>query len=356
MLRASAFVMVNELGSGTALPYRRQLLRRAQAGLYWTGAAGLYARLRRCQPPCILMYHSVTRPADEAWIAPRNRMAADRFEMQMRFLAKNRRVISLADLTDMLWDGKSIPPKTVLLTFDDGYRDNLEVVAPILERYQLPATLYLCTGYVDRGDNQWADVLYSALRRRRRDRFVLDGQPPFDLAESEGREAACKVVADLLLSAGCAEREALLESLVSQLESDTDAPRLTLNWDEVRSLAAQYPNFALGVHTADHVDLSSLAVEEALDQIRRSADDFEGALGRRPVYFSFPYSRSVPRVCQRLSGLGFRSAMTREGIASVANDDPFDLHRMEAPTRRGLLGYYTSGAHPGLSMKLFRRA
>ena len=46
------------------------------------------------------------------------------------------------------------------ITFDDGYRDNLTVAAPILEKYRLPATLFLATGYVERGETQWSDTLH----------------------------------------------------------------------------------------------------------------------------------------------------------------------------------------------------
>ncbi len=355
-LRDNRFAMRDRVGCPPALSLRRRLLRHAQAGLYWTGAAAFYARLRPSQSPCILMYHSVACLADASWIAPRNRMSPERFEVQMRFLARHRHVLSIANLVDMIQHSRPIPPRAVLLTFDDGYRDNLDIVAPILQRYHLPAVLYICTGYVSRGENQWADVLYSAIRRRRSDRFVFENGPPYDLGDPGSREAAYEAVARRLLSADCAERDALLKRAVSQLQPDEHPPRQTLTWDAVRRLAAQYPGFALGVHTSDHVDLSSLTVEEALAEIGRSVDEFEAELGRCPGHFSFPYSRAVPQLLRQLRGLGFRSAMTWEGAESGPNHNPFDLRRLEAPRRHDLLGYYTSGAHPALSMKLFRRA
>lgn len=246
--------------------------------------------------------------------------------------------------------------RAVLLTFDDGYRDNLYVVAPILQRYRLPAVLYLCTGYISRGENQWADVLYSAIRCRRHERLMLEEGPPFDLSRAAGREAAYRAVAERLLSANRATRDALLEAVVAQLKPDGQPARQTLTWDEVRRLAARYPDFALGVHTADHLDLSPMTAEEALAQVRRSVEEFEAELGRRPEHFSFPYSRAVPERAQCLGELGFRSAMTEEGTTDWRNPAPFDLRRLEAPQHQGMLRYWTSGAHPCLSLKLFGRA
>jgi hypothetical protein len=81
--------------------------------------------------------------------------------------------------------GERLAEGTVALTFDDGYRDALEVVAPILARYGLPAILYLPTGYVGRGETQWVDRLYTMFAARAHHRLELDGPLPtcFDLRD-----------------------------------------------------------------------------------------------------------------------------------------------------------------------------
>ena len=348
--------MRDGFGHVPAPSLRRRLLRHAQVGLCWTCVAGLYRWLGRPRSLCVLMYHSVAGDGDGRWIAPRNRIAPRRFEAQMRFLARHRRVISLPALLDMIRHHEPIQPGTVLLTFDDGYRDSLYVAAPILQRYRLPAVLYLCTGYISRGQNQWADVLYSAIRCRRRDRLAVQNEPPFDLTGPAGRQAAYRAVADRLLAVDYATRDALLNDVVGQLQPDEQPPRQTLTWAEVRHLSGHYPDFTLGVHTADHLDLSSMSVDAAVGEVHRSAEQFEAEMGRRPEHFSFPYSRAVPRVSQRLGEMGFRSVATTEGTMDRTSPNPMDLRRLEAPQGRGLLRYWTSGAHPHLSLKLFGRA
>lgn len=324
-------------------------------GLYWTGLAALHARIASHAPVVVLMYHSVPCDKDARWIAPRNRMAPNHFERQMRFLARHRRVIGLAHLLNLIETGRPIPPGAVLLTFDDGYRDNLEIVAPILHRYGLPATLYLCTGYIGRCENQWADTLYASIVRRRRQWLVLDEQRTFDLRDPTDRSAAYATACARLLAADPPSRAALLKSIGEQLQPVGTPTRQTLSWAEVRRLAAEHPDVTLGVHTRDHRDLTVMSREDAAHEIACSVKEFEAELGYRPVHFSFPYSRWSEELCRQLPRMGIRSAMSGVGVVDQPRADPLSMRRLEAPPSQSALRYCTSGAHPRLSMKLFGR-
>ena len=97
----------------------------------------------------ILMYHSVNPVSDRE----RNRLIVpvEVFERQMRFLKKNNyNVVSLDSLIPLLEAKKRIPPRTVAITFDDGYKDNYTYVFPILKKYQLPATIFIIVQEVGR--------------------------------------------------------------------------------------------------------------------------------------------------------------------------------------------------------------
>src|SRR5262245_61122877 len=76
----------------------RRILRSANTGLYWSGAAAAYSRATVPQCAVILTYHSVLGPGEERWIDPSNALTSHTFEAQMRFLAGHRRVISLTRL------------------------------------------------------------------------------------------------------------------------------------------------------------------------------------------------------------------------------------------------------------------
>jgi peptidoglycan/xylan/chitin deacetylase (PgdA/CDA1 family) len=302
------------------------------------------------------MFHSVAAERDARWIAPRNRVAPEAFEAQMRFLSRRRRVIDLDSFIEGAAAGREFPVGAVVLTFDDGYLDNLTVAAPILKRYKLPATLYLPTGYITRGENQWADVLYSAFRLRR-SRFVeVSGQGRADLNVDRDRTGAYETLSQRLLTSGYSDRSQLLDDVVRQLDPESQPDRQTLNWSEVRGLAEDIPGFSIGVHTHDHLDLTSFSTSETQREMSQSIDCFESEMGYKPIHFSFPYGRSSGELLKQLPGLGLASAMTRAEPTETEMVDPFDLRRIEADSSMRLLPYWTSGAHPGLSLLLFGRS
>ncbi len=93
----------------------------------------------------VLMYHKVNNIPDN----PLTVNITD-FEQQMQILSQDYRVLSLSELEQLHHKQKPLPPKAVLLTFDDGYLDNLTYAYPILKKYQLPATLFIPTGLIGR--------------------------------------------------------------------------------------------------------------------------------------------------------------------------------------------------------------
>ena len=340
-------------------PVRRRLLTTLEAGLQWSGAGALYVWARRVQGATILMYHTVAEAANAAWIDPCNHVPPELFERQMRLLARRRRVISMTALIEALQAGRPLAAGTVVLTFDDGYLDNLTVAAPILQRYGLPATLYLATGYVTRAAPQWIDQLYAMMRARTRPPLSLYDGPAdgFDLRDPRRCADAYRAAAGRLLVAGANERERLLADIKDQLRPATHPPRLTMSWDEVRELRRRCPEFEVGVHTREHLDLATHGPETARRELEASIDDVQRELGERPVHFSFPYSRSTAETRRLVAEVGLRSAVaTGAGGLVRAGADSFALPRVEPPAPAALLRFVTSGAWPDLPRALIGRA
>lgn len=91
----------------------------------------------------VLMYHSIGDSAEFFTVKP------EEFEKQIAYLAEHKfNVVSVAFLAKMLAAKQSIPPKTVVLTFDDGYADNYYPAFPILKKYRLSADVFLITDRV----------------------------------------------------------------------------------------------------------------------------------------------------------------------------------------------------------------
>ena len=106
----------------------------------------LYMRPRHVVP--ILMYHYIGRNDESSlYVTPEN------FCSQMKFLKENSySVITLDELVTGIKEGRKFPPKTVVITFDDGFEDNYIYAFPILARYKMPATIFLITKFVDGRD------------------------------------------------------------------------------------------------------------------------------------------------------------------------------------------------------------
>jgi peptidoglycan/xylan/chitin deacetylase (PgdA/CDA1 family) len=297
------------------------------------------------------MYHSISPDDIAEYIDPPNRLAPREFERQMAFLSEHRHVVPLSQMVDQVASGVSPAAGTVCITFDDGYLDNLITAAPILEKYKLPATLFLATGYVSRGETQWADVLYWLLQWRTADRLRVPslGRQEIDLGSEAGLESARKLLHRRLLEATHGERRQLLAEIKHQLLPQGLAPRLTMNWDDVRELHRRYPFFEIGGHTREHIDLRMHCGEVARREIDGCAEDVRRELGVSPRYFSFPYSRWCAETRGIVRASGWQAAVGHSDNIRIGKaSDLFVIPRVDAPRTMTDVRFKTSGAYPGV--------
>ena len=108
-----------------------------------SGRAGSIFSIAKSHMHSVLVYHSISAPPEpmlgEIDISP------ERFAQQLRWLSRRRDVVPLVETLSERKKGRS-----VAITFDDGYRDNLTVALPLLEKFRLPMTLFVTAGFVDR--------------------------------------------------------------------------------------------------------------------------------------------------------------------------------------------------------------
>jgi len=339
---------------------------------YQSGLSSIYARLKQASVATILMYHSIPTEQEAQWTAPENCISASTFEQQMRFLSQHRRVISLDKLIAHIKSGKPIERGTVVITFDDGYRNNFTVAAPILAKYNLPATIYLATSYVNAAQNQWVDTLYAALRTCSEYQLNLSDSnllaPDFsasvqdswnlgswNLTDPLQREQAYDKLTDYLIEADVLERQTLLAEIDRQLAPRAYPPRLTLNWDEVRQIQRQYPKITLGIHTANHLDLS-LHEDQTAQEMATSIEHMVSETGMPPTHFSFPYNRYTAKAQAQVAASQIASAVAVAEDPVVRSDTSlYALPRLSAPPSLLMLKSWTNGGFPDVSRKLFNR-
>lgn len=240
--------------------------------------------LLRCLPAnrlLVVACHRVTRDFDP--YDPQTPDAA-RFARQLDAL-RGFAVVPLAEGLAAVQEGR-LHRTSVAITFDDGYREQLEVAAPLLAARGYAATVFVSSGFVG-GPNMWHDRLLWALREgvtgARLDAVGLPEAVP--VALQARRQLAARCIAAVKFLPLVAREQAV--ALVENACQAPPAPRLMLNTAELRELATR-PGITIGAHTRQHPILAACAVEEARAEIGGSRADLETALGRSVDLFAYP--------------------------------------------------------------------
>ncbi len=335
---------------------KQKLLMLMYSLLYLSGASSLYSKLFKTESAVILMYHSISSESDRKWIDPDNDIPVDIFEEQMHYLMKNCKVVSMDHLCNSIRNNSPIEPKTVIITFDDGYRNNLENAAKILKKYKLPAIIYLATGYIIRGETQWIDELYTYFKYRTLNYLELGDIGKVNLSTCNDSKEAYERLKYLLIERNIDDRRLLLNQVKEQLCPSSLPPRLTLDWQELSKSLKECPNISLGVHTKNHIDLTRLGQGAIDDQINQSMSDVLRNLRLEIKHFSYPYGRWNHVIRNRVEQAGLQSAVSTEPVPDITtNSNRFSLPRIEAPRNMATFKYLVSGAYPKLSQVLFGR-
>ena len=335
---------------------KRRVLEGSWSLLSATGADQSYVRRHSLSGATILMYHAVTDHQNGPWTDPAFSLSKEQFERQIDFLARNRHVISLTELTDMIDAGITAPVGTVVITFDDGYLDTLRTAGPILKRYQLPATVFVVSGWVETVTAPWIDLLFSSINHRQNHSVRID-ETLFDLTTEKGELACYRKLGGMLLNASPRDRDTLWGAIHRQLNPKTDGPNLLMTWDDIGSWLDMGDGYEVGVHTKTHSAMSLLdKLEDIQHEVSHGTKELARRFGVKNPHFSYPYGMANDLTTKVLRASDCRSALLTEPLRRTTHQsDPYELSREGAPGSIGRLGFLTSGAYPELSQTLFRR-
>jgi peptidoglycan/xylan/chitin deacetylase (PgdA/CDA1 family) len=304
-----------------------------------TGLLELALKTKR-SPPLILMYHGVTRDtgANGFRNSEGKHVPLDLFASHLRVLRRFRRVISLSELTDGLYDQRDLS-NTVAITFDDGYENNALVAAPVLADFKMPAAFFLATGFIGAERCIWTDHLEKILDRTSCASLQLpdeaDAMPIRSFDEKRRALIAAKALLKKKVHSSLPDAMEALAGQLGCMDVHADGDYRFMNWDQARGLVRA--GFEVGAHTVSHPILTRLPLEEAANEILVSRDKVQQETGQCSSTFCFPngklidFSPALKELCRQ----HFKSALSTErGVASLA--DIFELKRLSpAGTGRG---------------------
>ncbi len=291
----------------------------------------------------ILTLHHVRPPRPERFQPNRILEVTPRFLAGVIELLRDSHtdIVSLDEMHRRMTE-RDFARRFVCLTFDDGYRDNLEHAYPILKEAGVPFAIYVPTSFPDRLGELWWLALEAVIARNERVGLVIDGN---------NRSFDCKTVAEkralydelywwLRRRPTEAEMRAIVRDLAARYLVDMAASceELCMTWPELAELAAD-PLVTIGAHTVNHHMLAKLPEKTVRSEMDLSRTVIEAALGVRPAHLSYPYgdpASAGPREFAVAAELGFATAVTtRPGVLL-----PGHGRRMTALPRISLNGEY----------------
>lgn len=253
----------------------------------------------------ILLYHRVTHLPNDRWSIA---VTPEHFEEHMALVRRRSNVVPLSGL-DAALAAPNARTMTIAVTFDDGYADNLYEALPILQRHDVPATVFVASDPIVRAREFWWDDL---------ERLV-------DSAEYDG-------IWTRLRDVDAREREAMLETLRSAADIQ-HAPRSAyrpLTPDELLCLARDV-RIEIGAHTASHARLGALTQAAQRAEIEAGRVALESIIGRPVEGFAYPFGRAGDYTAETMHVVreaGFARACVNQAGVVDRSTDRFALPRL----------------------------
>lgn len=276
---------------------------------FHSGISAVIARRQSCAR--ILMYHGIAAEGAQA------------LKAQVRYLAHNFKVVSLEAMVNRLAGNRAIGANEIALTFDDGLRNNFNVVYPILRELQLPATFFVCPGLINSGKWLWNHEARCRLQ-------TLSSEALADVRTALlAPDPSADGIVEWMKTLKPAKRQRAEECI--RLATPAFRPKAEqsqaydmMDWDELKSLD---PDLVMvGSHTLTHPILITLSQSEIDTELRESRHYLEQKLGRTVDFFCYPNGAYDARVYEAVKN-NYRAAVTTE-TGVLNRKEELDLHRL----------------------------
>jgi peptidoglycan/xylan/chitin deacetylase (PgdA/CDA1 family) len=278
------------------------------------------ARRFRRPGAIVLLYHRVGRAGD-----PLPHLDVANFAEQMQWLRESCEVIHPSELANRAADAKDASGPSIVVTFDDGYKDYFENAYPVLKSLGISAVNFPSTAFLDDPSRMaWWDRLYLAVQATRLREAAAPGDDERMVLTPAGKGKFLKGCKAYIKERPAIEHDELTSTICRTLgvaDAEISVPRQTMTWDEVRT-ASDFTVY--GGHTHTHVIMSQID-EGTLDrEIRVCRDRLQSETGVAPNLFAYPNGRRRDfndAAKKSLARHGFRIAFSSiEGIADATTD------------------------------------
>jgi peptidoglycan/xylan/chitin deacetylase (PgdA/CDA1 family) len=298
----------------------------------YSGAQRLFRLWSR--GPTVLFYHGIEENIVDREVQALH-LSLRAFERQIAFVRRNREIVSMDDLYDCIASGRALDPRQVILTFDDGYRNNLRVVAPLLNAWKLPFTIFVSSRHISEGRRFPSYYVRAAMLYTQNESIHLRSiRRTFALTTRTTRSSALATIIAALKKAPQHVVDEITLECKEQLSrvqwGDLDAyfsSEEPMNWQDVRRVSEM--GAIIGSHCHDHCILhSNQSKEEVCRQLNQSKSTIEKNVAACR-YMAYPNGTTddISSVAYAAAkSAGFRIAFT-----SIPGEVTADADRFFAP-------------------------
>jgi peptidoglycan/xylan/chitin deacetylase (PgdA/CDA1 family) len=318
--------------------------------------------------PLILMYHRIADVPVDPWGLA---VTPARFREHLEVLRRTRHPVPLTKFVRQLMEG-TLHQHAVAVTFDDGYADNLLGAKPCLEAADVPATVFITTGYLDRPGEFWWDELARLILledgpqnlelsiRGRTLRIELGAEPPMRDASPwaasstplTGRPAAYLGILNTLRRLEDEERQMSMRELRSYFSGPSCAGAgRAMTSHEAGELVTD-GLVTIGAHTVTHPILTEVGATVCHREIAESKAVCEELVGTNVTAFAYPYGKVDNEVRAAVGAAGFTSGFGTTEVPATSASDILALPRIQVFDWNGdaferVLRSVSASGHPG---------
>lgn len=298
----------------------------ARKCLYASGALGLYHRLRNGDSLTVVMFHRTLRADDPRWAScdPDYTLGEDLFVDSLAFFKRHYRVVSLDDVLRARRAGAGLPPRALLITFDDGWLDNVDYALPALQRAGLPAVMFVAADAVGARQPFYQERIIAAWRLGK---LTVDAFAA-TMAEHGGARPDRDGIAGLrpliaqLESMTSAQRSAVLQRHADALD---DGEQHMIDVADLARLRAG--GMELGLHGKSHVPMlraENLDAELGGARAAMAAmlDAPEGLASPACATMSFPHGSFDEAIAARAREAGYELLFTSVPVLNSVGRQP----------------------------------
>jgi peptidoglycan/xylan/chitin deacetylase (PgdA/CDA1 family) len=256
----------------------------------------------------ILMYHRI---GPKIGPLSQDRLDPQIFERQLEYFSRNFEILSLDELVVTIIQRKALPKKAIVISLDDGYKDNYSYAYPLLKKYHVPAIIFLTSGHINSRKLFWWDRVNYAVDHGKVNQLDLDELGNYSIQSEVSKRQAASTIIEKFKNIPDERKNLLIEKLINA--SKVDIPQsidkdMILSWDDIKEMSSGGISF--GAHSVNHPILTQLTREQAKFEIVQSKRDIEEKLGQPVTAFSYPNGNFDLELLRLVKEIGFACAVS----------------------------------------------